>query len=59
MPSALRTAAGAARAAFKEEYDEEAFRQWVVYHVARGELEEARKLGWDGRDPPPPTAKRI
>ena len=27
----------------------------VAYHVAVGEYQEARRLGWDGENPPPLT----
>jgi hypothetical protein len=35
--------------------DVEACRQWVAYHVARGEYKDALELGWDGANPPAPT----
>ena len=40
-------------------YQEEAFRQWIAYHVALGEWEEAQLLGWDGVHPPPPSAAEV
>jgi len=29
--------------------------QWLEYFVADGKLNEARELGWDGKNPPPPS----
>ena len=42
---------------FKLVRDEEACRQWVAYHVALGEYEEAERLGWDGDHPSPPSKR--
>ena len=39
--------------------DEEACRQWITYYVALGEYEDAEELGWDGKDPPPPTKEEL
>jgi hypothetical protein len=39
--------------------DEEACRQWVAYYVAVGEYADAEELGWDGENPPPPTAEEL
>ena len=37
--------------------DVEACRQWVAYHVARGEYKDAFELGWDGTNPEAPTGQ--
>ena len=39
--------------------DVEACRQWVAFHVARGEYKDAVELGWDGANPPPPTEQEL
>ena len=39
--------------------DVEACRQWVAYHVARGEYKDAVELGWDGTNPPAPTEQEL
>ena len=39
--------------------DIEACRQWVAYHVARGEYKDAVELGWDGANPPAPTEREL
>ena len=31
--------------------------KWIQYYVAEGRLDEARGLGWDGVNPPPPRAE--
>ena len=42
---------------FKIVRDEEACRQWIAYHVALGEYDEAERLGWDGEHPSPPSKR--
>ena len=42
---------------FKIVRDEEACRQWIAYHVALGEYDEAERLGWDGKHPSPPSKR--
>ena len=39
--------------------DVEACRQWVAYHVARGEYKDAVELGWDGTNPRAPTEQEL
>lgn len=39
--------------------DEEACRQWLRYYVATGEFAKAEELGWDGVEPPPPSAAEV
>ena len=39
--------------------DVEACRQWVAYHVARGEYKDAVELGWDGTNPLALTVQEL
>ena len=47
------------RTDYKLVRDMEACRQWVAYHVALGEYEEAERLGWDGEHPSPPMKRSV
>ena len=47
------------RTDYKLVRDMEACRQWVAYHVALGEYEEAERLGWDGEHPSPLSRREL
>ena len=49
------TCSPAEEAAVEDAKQENSRVQWLQYFVAEGKLSQARELGWDGKNPPPPA----